>query len=187
MRLALPLIALAALALAAGEPAAAPEAPTVVTMSPANGAADVDPALGEIRVTFSEPMRDRSWSVTGGGPGLPELLSIGYEPGCTLLVLKVRLRPGTTYRFGLNSSSHRNFVSGRGVALEPVLVTFTTRGEPTPAPDAPAPYAPAPAAPAPPAPTRPPIAFDLEDVNGVRVTSQDYAGVPLFLLFGAAW
>ena len=30
-------------------------------------------------------------------------------------------------------------------------------------------------------------AEDLEDVHGVRMTSQDYRGVPIFLAFGAAW
>ena len=47
--------------------------PKVVTMTPANGAKDVDPALAIIKVTFDRPMKDQSWSLVGGGPHFPEI------------------------------------------------------------------------------------------------------------------
>jgi hypothetical protein len=160
------------LPLAPTRTAAEPGAPRVVSISPSNGATDVDPATSEIRITFSEPMRDRSWSVVGGGPNFPEIRGIGYEDGGKVLVISVALKPGWPYRYGLNSPRHRNFVSRRGVPLEPVVVSFATSGQ-----------APAEAAPA----GHPRVVFDLLDVNGVRIRSPDYAGVPIFLVFGAAW
>ena len=43
-------------------------------------------------------------------------------------LMKVKLKPGWIYRFGLNSPSFRNFKSRKGVSLEPVQVTFRTKG-----------------------------------------------------------
>jgi len=166
-------IVTAVVGLGAGASLAADEdapAPRVVRMVPANGATDVDPGLGQIVITFSEPMRDRSWSVCGGGPQFPPIDDIRYTEDCTVLVISVRLKPGQTYRYWLNTDRHTSFRSRRGVPLAPVAVTFETRdGEPS----APRDLGPA--------------AFELEDVNGVTVTSRDYAGRPIFIFFGAAW
>jgi hypothetical protein len=172
VRIATIAVLLALLVLLGPPVGAAPEAPRVVSMTPANGATDVDPGTTEIRIVFSEPMRDGSWSVVGGGPTFPALDGIRYEEDGTVLVMTVRLKPGWTYRFGLNSPRHRNFASRRGAVLDPVIVTFRTSGE-TPVPEA--------------DPDAPRVTFDLLDANGVRVRSQDYAGVPIFLMFGACW
>ena len=67
------------------------DAPKVVRIDPENGAGDVDPGLDEIKITFSEPMTDRSWSVTGGGENFPDIKSIYYTKNCTVLVMKVKL------------------------------------------------------------------------------------------------
>jgi hypothetical protein len=152
-------------------------APTVVNIVPENGATDVDPSLKEIRITFSEPMMDRSWSVTGGGENFPDIKSIYYIENCTVLVMKVSLKPGWTYRFGINSPSYRNFKSRKGVSVEPQLVTFKTRD------------------PGDRGKTRTKekldslgkLEFSLLDAHGLEVESQDYRGVPLFIAFGAAW
>jgi len=147
--------------------------PRVLSMTPANGATDVAPGRSEIQITFSEPMSDGSWSLVGGGPNFPKIEGIGYVENCTTLVVKVLLKPGWTYRYWLNSSRHQGFKSRAGVPLEPVAVTFRTTGEPgTEVEDE---------------PEGPEVSFDLEDVNGVRIRSQDYVGVPIFLSFGAAW
>jgi|GEM_PF-2869258 len=150
--------------------------PRVVEMVPENGARYVDPDLDEIVITFSEPMVDGSWSVCGGGVQYPKVKSIRYTEGCTVLVIKVDLEPGRTYRFGLNAPSFKNFKSAAGVPLEPVLVTFKTKDKGGKKKK-----------------TKKKLSslgrmpFDVADVNGLEVTSQDYKGVPLFLVFGAAW
>jgi hypothetical protein len=105
--------------------------PEIVSMSPANGAKDVDPNLTEIRVTFSVPMGG-GFSWTGGGPQFPKVAE-GKRPSWSedrkTCVLPVELKPGWEYRLGLNSPSHKNFQSEGGVPLDPVVYTFTTRGE----------------------------------------------------------
>lgn len=151
--------------------AIAQEPPRVVKMVPENGAVNVDPKLKEIVVTFSEPMTDKSWSVTGGGDNFPGIKSIFYRKNCTELVMKVELQPGWRYEFGINSVSHKNFKSRKGVPVEPVRVTFSTKGERG----------------AVKLKSLGKIDFTLTDANGVVVRSQDYKGVPIFIAFGAAW
>ncbi|HOW97189.1 MAG TPA: Ig-like domain-containing protein [Kiritimatiellia bacterium] len=109
--------------------------PTVVEMTPANGATDVDPATTELRVTFSVPMGG-GFSWTGGGPAYPAGVE-GKGPYWTVgqltCALPVKLEPNHTYRLNLNSFSHKNFQSAGGVPLEPVTYTFSTgAGGPTP-------------------------------------------------------
>ncbi len=147
--------------------------PRVLSMTPANGALDVPPGRSEIRITFSEPMTDGCWSLVGGGPTFPKIEGIRYVENCTTLVVKVLLKPGWTYRYWLNSSRHQGFKNRAGMPLAPVAVTFTTSGQPGDVVEE--------------KPTGPAVTFDLEDVNGVRIRSQDYAGVPIFITFGAAW
>ncbi len=104
------------------------QAPKVVRMIPANGAADVDPDLQEIRVYFDRPMKDGAWSVVGGGanyPATPE--KPRYEEGRTIFVLPVRLKPDWSYQFWLNRGRYDSFQSEAGVPLPSVAVTFKTR------------------------------------------------------------
>lgn len=103
--------------------------PQIVAISPKNGATDVDPNLTELRVTFNVPMA-AGFSWTGGGPEFPTIPE-GKKPywlqDRVTCVLPVRLNPGTSYRLGLNSPSHRNFRSAGGEPLDPVVYTFKTR------------------------------------------------------------
>jgi Bacterial Ig-like domain len=148
--------------------------PRVVRMLPDNGAVDVDPGRTEIVITFSEPMKDRCWSICGGGPNFPKIKGIEYTKDCTVLVVSVALKPGWTYSYSLNSQRNKGFKSRKGIPLAPLAVTFTTTG-------------------ATPGEVKPVVedagkaTFELEDVNGLTVTSRDYIGVPIFIVFGAAW
>lgn len=113
---------------AGGELTAKMQKPVVLEMSPANGAADVDPKTAELRVTFSVPMGGGcSW--TGGGANYPALRE-GERPHWSedqrTCMLPVRLEPNRQYRLGLNSPSHKNFQSAAGVPLEPVVYMFKT-------------------------------------------------------------
>jgi beta-lactamase regulating signal transducer with metallopeptidase domain len=104
--------------------------PKIVTLSPKNGALDVDPKTAALRVTFDVPMGDgMSW--TGGGAGMPKDAPDGKRPGwssdgktCTL---PVSLEPGHNYELGLNSPQHINFQSKWGIPLEPIVYKFRTR------------------------------------------------------------
>jgi len=105
--------------------------PHVVSMEPASGARDVDPAITELRVTFDVPMGG-GFSWTGGGPEFPKGRE-GQRPHWTedgrICVFPVTLEPGKSYRLGLNSPSHKNFSSRGGVPLDPVVYTFSTKDE----------------------------------------------------------
>lgn len=103
--------------------------PRIVSITPRDGAADVDPDLAEIRVVFDQPMRDGSWSLVGGGDEFPEITSKpSYDSSRTTWTVPMRLKPSWSYRFQLNSPRFRGFRSARGVPLEPVVVRFRTGG-----------------------------------------------------------
>lgn len=110
--------------------ALAAKRPKVVSITPANGATDVDPHLAAVKVVFDRPMQDRSWSMVGGGPHFPELAGEpAYDSTRTVWTVPVKLKPGWSYRFMLNSDRFQNFRSREGVPLAPVAVTFTTAKE----------------------------------------------------------
>ncbi len=103
--------------------------PKVVSMVPANHQKDVDPGIKELRVTFDVPMGGGcSW--TGGGPEFPTVpdgKQASWSSDHKTCTLPVDLKPGTSYRLGLNSPSFRNFRSAAGIPLEPVVYEFKTR------------------------------------------------------------
>jgi RNA polymerase sigma-70 factor (ECF subfamily) len=103
--------------------------PVVVLTVPESGTANVDPALKEIRVTFSEPMQ------AGGGSwakwtddSFPQMRGQArfLEDGRTC-VLPVQLRPGKVYAIWINSEKHRNFKDQQGQSAVPYLLIFQTR------------------------------------------------------------
>jgi hypothetical protein len=109
----------------AKKPVATP--PKVVSMSPANGATDVDPSLETIKVVFDRPMTANSWSVCGGGADFPDLVGKpSYNAKRTTWTVHVKLKPEWEYHFALNSVSFTGFQSTEQVPLKPVKVTFKT-------------------------------------------------------------
>jgi hypothetical protein len=118
------------------QPLAGP--PKVVSITPTNGAAEVDPGLTEIKVVFDRPMRDQSWSFVSreeGDPHTPQIHGqIHYDATRTTWTAPVKLKPNWKYEFGLNDPDFRNFKSEAGVSLDPIWVTFRT-GRSTNAPE----------------------------------------------------
>jgi hypothetical protein len=105
--------------------------PEIVSMTPANGAKDVDPKIRALRITFNVRMGG-GFSWTGGGPHfptIPEGKRPSWTPDHRTCILPVELKPGWEYRLGLNSPSHKNFQSAGGVPLDPVIYTFSTKSE----------------------------------------------------------
>ena len=99
--------------------------PKIVSVTPADGAKDVDPNLGEITVCFDRPMR-AGWSLTGDGwptlVGTPE-----FDSTMTKLTIRVDLKPETEYSLGFNSRNHKKFASADGVPLTPCVYSFKTK------------------------------------------------------------
>jgi hypothetical protein len=104
--------------------------PKVTHIEPANGAADVDPALTAIVVTFDRPMMDQCWAVVGGGPHYPKTTGRpSYDETRRVLTIPVALQPSWSYEFWLNRGKFDSFQSDDGVKLRSVHVTFTTRAK----------------------------------------------------------
>jgi hypothetical protein len=103
--------------------------PKVVSMIPANGAQDVDPALTAIQVVFDRPMADKSWAFVGDGPHYPKIgKDAHYDAQRKTWTVTVKLKPDWIYEFMLNSETYEGFASEQGVPLEPVYVVFKTAG-----------------------------------------------------------
>lgn len=115
---------LAVLILAASAQA---QVPRVIETWPQNGAMDVDPAIAEIRVTFSQDM-EKAFSFDKGTGEFPAVSGQPRWSGSRTIALSVKLKPETAYEILVNSESYRNFRSLSGVPAEPLVWTFTTRG-----------------------------------------------------------
>jgi RNA polymerase sigma-70 factor (ECF subfamily) len=114
------------------------EAPTVASMPPVvvetvprAGSVDVDPDLDEIRVTFSKDMKAGSWSwSTAWKDSSPEMISPPrYDKDDRTCVARVKLEPGRTYGYWLNSQKFGNFVDTEGKSAVPYLLVFQTKGK----------------------------------------------------------
>ena len=102
--------------------------PVVIATVPESGAADVDPALTELRVTFSKPMQDGSWAWTKWDEdSFPEMTGrprfLADEHTCAL---PVRLQRGKAYAIWLNSEYHQDFKDREGQPAVPYLLIFET-------------------------------------------------------------
>jgi hypothetical protein len=103
--------------------------PVVVETQPISGEREVAPGETEIRVRFSKKMTDGSWSwstawenSTPESAGAPHYLA--DERTC---VMKVRLEPGKTYGWWLNSDKFKNFTDKAGRPAVPYLLIFQTK------------------------------------------------------------
>jgi predicted Ser/Thr protein kinase len=104
--------------------------PVIVRTVPQAGAASVDPALSEIRVTFSRDMltnqmwafckvSEETFPIRNGEPYF-----LDNQRTC---VLPVKLEPGRTYALWLNQGENDGFRDTRNQASVPYLLIFETR------------------------------------------------------------
>lgn len=103
--------------------------PVVVKTVPEAGAADVDPKLTQVKVTFSKEMQAGSWSWAAlSKESFPKL---GGKPKYLAdkrtCVLPVKLEPGKTYAIWVNSEKFGNFKDTDGRSAVPYLLVFKTR------------------------------------------------------------
>jgi hypothetical protein len=104
--------------------------PKVVSMTPANGQQDVDPATQALVVTFDRPMRDGSWAVVGGGEHYPGTTGKpSYDASYKVLTVPIMLKADWSYELWLNRGKFDTFRSEDGTPLQPVHVTFKTRAK----------------------------------------------------------
>lgn len=118
------------LPLPAAEPTIETMPPVVVKTVPEAGSTTVAPGGVEIKVTFSKPMRDQTWSWSSAWQGSePEVVDKPkYQADGKTCVIKVKLVPGKTYGYWLNSEKFKNFKDTSGRPAVPYLLTFKTKG-----------------------------------------------------------
>jgi len=104
-------------------------APVVVKTVPEAGTKDVPPGEFEVKITFSKEMTDQSWSwATAWKDSAPESLGKPhYEANHKTCVMKVKLEPGRTYGWWLNSERFHGFQDIQGHPSIPYLLVFQTR------------------------------------------------------------
>ena len=103
--------------------------PVVVKTVPEAGARDVASGTTEIRVTFSKKMKDGSWSwSTAWQDSSPEIIGKPkFEADGKTCVIKVKLEPGKTYGYWINSEKFKNFKDASGKPAVPYLLAFQTK------------------------------------------------------------
>jgi hypothetical protein len=100
--------------------------PRIVSMVPANGATDVDQALTTLVIRFDRPMKPGGYAFVGATVDVPEVVGKPrWDDTATILTADVRLVPGRTYHYWLNSTRYMSFRAADGSPLDPVEVTFT--------------------------------------------------------------
>jgi hypothetical protein len=102
--------------------------PVVIRTVPESGAKNIDPALPEIRVTFSKEMMDKSWSWVQIAPeNFPKIIGQPrYLEDKKTCVINVRLEPETAYIIWLNTQRFTNFRDTDGRPARPYLLMFET-------------------------------------------------------------
>ncbi len=116
---------------AQGDPVAAAAFPPVVVKTvPAAGDKHVDPALREVRVTFSRDMlTEEMWSFVYANPApFPKIAGPIHYVDARTCVLPVALEPGKTYGMWINSKEHTSFRDRSHQPAVPYLLVFETRG-----------------------------------------------------------
>ena len=104
--------------------------PVVVKTVPAAGESKVDPAVKEIRVTFSKQMTTKqSWSmVTVKRAAFPKINGpLRFMADGRTFVAPVKLDPGKTYALWINQDKFTGFRDAGNHPAVPYLLVFKTR------------------------------------------------------------
>ena len=103
--------------------------PSVVKTVPAAGDTAVDPALKEIRVTFSKDMTtDRMWSFCQiSKETFPESGGQIHYTDKRTCVMPVKLEPGKSYVIWINRGQFNSFRDTSNTPSVPYLLVFETR------------------------------------------------------------
>jgi hypothetical protein len=111
--------------------ALSPAPPVVVATVPESGAANVDPALTEIRITFSKPTRDYKldWSKWRDAKFPDNIGPIGFVNDKRTCIIPVRLQAGEVYAIWITSQADRASLSGEDVAVSYLLIFETRKPE----------------------------------------------------------
>jgi hypothetical protein len=104
--------------------------PSVAKTVPQCGDTAVDPALNEIRITFSKDMMTKEmWSISEiSKEAWPEITGeVHFDKDKRTFVLPVKLEPGKTYGLWINKPPLNNFRDAQGKPAFTYLLIFQTR------------------------------------------------------------
>jgi hypothetical protein len=103
-------------------------APAVVKTMPEAGTTNVPPGEYEVKITFSKEMADQSWSWASAWQNSdPAALDKPhYDADRKTCVMKVKLEPGKTYGWWINSQNFHGFRDAQNNPAIPYLLTFKT-------------------------------------------------------------
>ena len=104
--------------------------PVVVNTLPQAGDTDVDPAINEIRVTFSKEMMTQDmWSwVIVSKESFPQIVGdVRYLNDKRTCIAPVKLEAGKTYAIWFNSAKYNAFRDRNNNPAIPYLLVFQTR------------------------------------------------------------
>ena len=95
---------------------------------PEAGTKNVPPGEYEVKITFSKEMTDQSWSWCSAWQNSdPESVDKPhYEADHKTCVMKVKLEPGKTYGWWINSPKFHGFCDTQNHPAIPYLLTFKT-------------------------------------------------------------
>lgn len=109
-------------------------APAILSITPADGATDVDPETAELIIVFNKHMKP-SAAVYPTSFNIPEIRSAAYNADGTVFTIQWKLEPDTDYAFKFNDETAlTGFVSTDGGVLPMTLYRFRTAPAPAPAP-----------------------------------------------------
>lgn len=106
-------------------------APVVVKTLPEAGSKDVPPGEYEVKITFSKEMADNSWSWSSAWQD-SDPKSLGrphYDADHKTCIMKVKLEPGKTYGWWINSQKFHGFQDPQHHPAIPYLLTFKTKDQ----------------------------------------------------------
>ena len=105
--------------------------PVIIKTMPEAGATDVPPGEYEVKVIFSKEMTDQSWSwSTAWQNSDPEsVCKPHYDADHKTCVMKVKLEPGKTYGWWLNSQKFHGFQDTQHHPAVPYLLTFQVKAD----------------------------------------------------------
>ena len=106
-------------------------APVVVKTVPEAGTTNVPPGEYEIKITFSKKMTDNSWSFSSAWKNSdPEPFEKPhYAADGKTCLMKVKLEPGKTYGYWINSQNFHGFRDAQSYPAIPYLLVFQTAAQ----------------------------------------------------------
>jgi hypothetical protein len=101
----------------------------VASLSPANGAGNIDPSTSSIVITFDRQMDATSFSMLHGPGGMatyPNIITASYDDTGRIFTIKVQLEPDRLFEFELNRVDGGGFKAADGTALKMTPIRFST-------------------------------------------------------------